>query len=107
MEIDSKLLASYRNLLSATKDTLAFTQYTQLLNRVDIPPTKRLENSYKSLFKAIDKYSQGDMDKLLGHRFLFEILKASPKKSEIYEELRTISVISLNPQVLQTQWATV
>ncbi len=89
MEIDSKLLASYRNLLSATKDTLAFTQYTQLLNRVDIPPTKRLENSYKSLFKAIDKYSQGDMDKLLGHRFLFEILKASPKKRE--RDLRRIT----------------
>ncbi len=56
---------------------------------MDINPTKRLEKSYKSLFKAIDKYSQGDMDKLLSHRFLFEILKASPKKRE--RDLRRIT----------------
>ena len=89
MEIDQNLLASYRNLLSNTKDTLAYTQFTDLLERVEITPTKRLENSYKSLFKAIDKYSQGDMDKLLGHRFLFEILSASPKKRE--RDLRRIT----------------
>jgi hypothetical protein len=89
MEIDSNLLASYRNLISATKDSLAADQFTQLLNRIEITPTKRLETSYKSLFKAIDKYSQGDMDKLLSHRFLFEILKASPKKRE--RDLRRIT----------------
>ena len=89
MEIDQNLLASYRNLLSNTKDTLAYTQFTDLLERVEITPTKRLENSYKSLFKAIDKYSQGDMEKLLSHRFLFEILRASPKKRE--RDLRRIT----------------
>ena len=89
MEIDHQLLASYRTLLSTTKDTLAYTQFNALLNRVQITPTKRLENSYKSLFKAIDKYSQGDMDKLLSHRFLFEILTASPKKRE--RDLRKIT----------------
>ncbi len=89
MEIDSKLLASYRMLLSTTKDTLAHTQFNSLINRVDIAPTKRLENSYKSLFKAIDKYSHGDMEKLLSHRFLFEILHASPKKRE--RDLRRIT----------------
>ncbi len=89
MEIDSNLLASYRRLISNTKDTLAYTQFNTLLSRVEIPPTKRLENSYKSLFKAIDKYSHGDMDKLLSHRFLFEILHASPKKRE--RDLRRIT----------------
>jgi hypothetical protein len=89
MEIDHNLLASYRTLLSTTKETLAYTQFNDLLERVEITPTKRLENSYKSLFKAIDKYSQGDMDKLLGHRFLFEILSASPKKRE--RDLRRIT----------------
>ena len=89
MEIDHNLLASYRTLLANTKDTLAHDQFTQLLNRVEIAPTKRLETSYKSLFKAIDKYSQGDMNKLLGHRFLFEILSASPKKRE--RDLRRIT----------------
>jgi len=82
MNIDSKLLASYRNLLSDTKDTLAYQQFTDLITLMEINPTKRLEKSYKSLFKAIDKYSQGDMDKLLSHRFLFEVLGASPKKRE-------------------------
>ena len=89
MQIDSNLLASYRMLLSTTKDTLAHTQFNSLINRVDIAPTKRLENSYKSLFKAIDKYSHGDMEKLLSHRFLFEILHASPKKRE--RDLRRIT----------------
>ncbi|MBP98589.1 hypothetical protein CMK18_21775 [Candidatus Poribacteria bacterium] len=82
MNIDSKLLASYRNLLSDTKDNLAYQQFTDLITLMEINPTKRLEKSYKSLFKAIDKYSQGDMDKLLSHRFLFEVLGASPKKRE-------------------------
>ena len=89
MEIDSNLLASYRTLLSTTKDTLAHTQFNSLISRVDIAPTKRLENSYKSLFKAIDKYSHGDMEKLLSHRFLFEVLHASPKKRE--RDLRRIA----------------
>ena len=89
MEIDRNLLASYRSLLSNTKDNLAHQQFTELLERVEINPTKRLENSYKSLFKAIDRYSHGDMDKLLSHRFLFEILRASPKKRE--RDLRRIT----------------
>ena len=89
MEIDRNLLASYRSLLSNTKDNLAHQQFTELLERVEINPTKRLENPYKSLFKAIDRYSQGDMDKLLSHRFLFEILRASPKKRE--RDLRRIT----------------
>ena len=89
MEIDRNLLASYRSLLSNTKDNLAHQQFTELLERVEINPTKRLENSYKSLFKAIDRHSQGDMDKLLSHRFLFEILRASPKKRE--RDLRRIT----------------
>ena len=63
MEIDSNLLASYRTLLSNTKDTLAHDQFNSLIGRMEIPPTKRLEKSYKSLFKAIDKYSHGDMEK--------------------------------------------
>jgi hypothetical protein len=82
MNIDSKLLASYRNLLSNTKDHLAYQQFNSLITIMNINPTKRLEKSYKSLFKAIDKYSHGDMDKLLSHRFLFEVLGASPKKRE-------------------------
>ena len=82
MKIDKDLLATYRNLLSATKDTLAQTQYTQLLAQIEISPTKRLENSYRSLFNAIDKYNHGDMDKLVSHRFLFDVLTASPKKRE-------------------------
>jgi len=82
MEIDSNLLASYRTLLSTTRDALAYNQFNSLLKRMEIPPTKRLEKSYKSLFKAIDKYSHGDMEKLLTHRFLFDILSASPKKRE-------------------------
>tara|TARA_Y100000996_G_scaffold387308_2_gene345986 strand:+ start:227 stop:694 length:468 start_codon:yes stop_codon:yes gene_type:complete len=89
MDIDRNLLASYRTLLSTTRDNLAHQQFTDLLERVEINPTKRLENSYKSLFKAIDKYSQGDMEKLLSHRFLFEILRASPKKRE--RDLRRIT----------------
>ena len=89
MDIDRNLLASYRTLLSTTRDNLAHQQFTDLLERVEINPTKRLENSYKSLFKAIDRYSQGDMDKLLSHRFLFEILRASPKKRE--RDLRRIT----------------
>ena len=87
MEIDQQLLASYRTLLSTTKDTLAYTQFNALLNTVQITPTKRLENSYKSLFKAIDK--KEGMEKLLSHRFLFEILSASPKKRE--RDLRKIT----------------
>jgi hypothetical protein len=89
MEIDSNLLASYRTLLSNTKDTLAHDQFNSLIGRMEIPPTKRLEKSYKSLFKAIDKYSHGDMEKLLSHRFLFEALGASPKKRE--RDLRRIT----------------
>jgi|TARA_R110000824_G_scaffold196955_10_gene380237 hypothetical protein len=82
MEIDRNLLKSYRNLLSTTKENLAYNQFTELLTIIGVKPTKKLENSYKSLFKTIDKYSQGDMPKLLNHRFLFEILTASPKKRE-------------------------
>jgi|TARA_R110001592_G_scaffold32839_1_gene114594 Tfp pilus assembly protein PilV len=89
MKIDKDLLATYRNLLSATKDTLAQTQYTQLLAQIEISPTKRLENSYRSLFNAIDKYNHGDMDKLVSHRFLFDVLTASPKKRE--RDLRRIT----------------
>lgn len=82
MEIDSNLLASYKNLLVTTRQTLAKEQFNTLVSKVDVNPTKRLEKSYISLFKAIDKYSQGDMEKLLSHRFLFEFLTASPKKRE-------------------------
>jgi hypothetical protein len=82
MNIDPNLLDSYKNLLITTKQNLATEQFNSLLGRVDINPTKRLEKSYISLFKAIDRYSQGDMEKLLSHRFLFEFLKASPKKRE-------------------------
>jgi len=82
MEIDSNLLKSYRNLLSNTKDTLAYNQFSELVDMVGVKPTKKLERSYRSLFKTIDKFSQGDMPKLLNHRFLFEMLMASPKKRE-------------------------
>jgi|TARA_B100001996_G_scaffold105470_1_gene79369 DNA integrity scanning protein DisA with diadenylate cyclase activity len=82
MEIDSNLLKSYRTLLSTTKDNLAHTQFTELVTMLGVKPTKKLENSYRSLFKTIDKYTHGDMPKLLNHRFLFEILTASPKKRE-------------------------
>lgn len=88
MELSADLLASYRSMLSNTKDTLAHTQFTQFAERVDIPTTKRLENSYKSLFNALDKFTYGDMSKLLKHRFLFDVLKASPKKRE--RDLRRI-----------------
>jgi len=88
MELSADLLASYRSMLSNTKDTLAHTQFTQFAERVDIPTTKRLENSYKSLFNALDKFTYGDMSKLLKHRFLFDVLKASPKKRE--RDLRKI-----------------
>jgi len=40
------------------------------------------------LFKALDKVSPKDMSKLLRHRFLFEVLTASPKKRE--RDLRRI-----------------
>ena len=82
MEIDSNLLKSYRNLLSTTKDNLAYNQFSELIGIIGVKPTKKLEKSYRSLFKTIDKFSQGDMPKLLTHRFLFEILTASPKKRE-------------------------
>ena len=88
MELSADLLASYRSLLSNTKDTLAHNQFNQFAERVDIPTTKRLENSYKSLFNALDKFTYGDMSKLLKHRFLFDVLKASPKKRE--RDLRKI-----------------
>ncbi len=82
MEIDLNVLKSYRNLLTTTKDTLAHNQFTELADIIGVKPTKRLEKSYRSLFKTIDKFSHGDMPKLLNHRFLFEILMASPKKRE-------------------------
>ncbi len=75
-------------MLSNTKDDLAYNQFNDFVQRVNIPPTKKLENSYKSLFKALDKVSPKDMSKLLRHRFLFEVLTASPKKRE--RDLRRI-----------------
>ena len=88
LEINTDLLANFREMLSATKDTLAHSQFREFAELVDVSPTKRLENSYKSLFKALDKFSHGDMAKLLRHRFLFDVLKASPKKRE--RDLRRI-----------------
>ncbi len=82
MEIDLNVLKSYRNLLTSTKDNLAHNQFQELVEIIGVKPTKRLEKSYRSLFKTIDKFSKGDMPKLLNHRFLFEILMASPKKRE-------------------------
>ena len=73
MEIDKEMLASYRQLLTTTKEHLAYTQYNDLLARIDVSPTKRLENSYRSLFNTIDKHSLGSAEKLLPHRFLFEV----------------------------------
>tara|TARA_Y100000992_G_scaffold249845_1_gene181682 strand:- start:4910 stop:5377 length:468 start_codon:yes stop_codon:yes gene_type:complete len=90
MEIDPAILANYRNLLVNTKQTLAHNQFQDFVRRVDISPTKRLERSYHSLFKAIDKYPLGDFAKILNHRFLFEVLNASPKKRE--RDLRRIAV---------------
>ena len=75
-------------MLSNTKDDLAYNQFNDFVQRVNISPTKKLENSYKSLFKALDKVSPQDMSKLLRHRFLFEVLTASPKKRE--RDLRRI-----------------
>jgi len=75
-------------MLSNTKDDLAYNQFNDFVQRVNISPTKKLENSYKSLFKALDKVSPKDMSKLLRHRFLFEVLTASPKKRE--RDLRRI-----------------
>ncbi len=75
-------------MLSNTKDDLAYDQFNDFVQRVNISPTKKLENSYKSLFKALDKFSHKDMSKLLRHRFLFEVLTASPKKRE--RDLRRI-----------------
>jgi len=75
-------------MLSNTKDDLAYNQFNDFVQRVNISPTKKLENSYKSLFKALDKVSPKDMSKLLRHRFLFEVLIASPKKRE--RDLRRI-----------------
>ena len=89
MEIDQSLLNSYKSLITNTKANLATEQFNTLIGRVNMNPTKRLEKSYISLFKAIDKYSQGDMEKLLTHRFLFEFLKASPKKRE--RDLRRVA----------------
>jgi|TARA_R110000850_G_scaffold34386_1_gene92936 hypothetical protein len=89
MEIDKEMLASYRQLLTTTKEHLAYTQYNDLLARIDVSPTKRLENSYRSLFNTIDKHSLGSAEKLLPHRFLFEVLTASPKKRE--RDLRKIA----------------
>ena len=89
MEIDKETLASYRHLLSTTKENLAYTQFNELLTRIDVSPTKRLETSYRSLFNTIDKYSFGSAEKLLPHRFLFEVLNASPKKRE--RDLRKIT----------------
>ena len=88
LEINTDLLANFREMLSATKDTLAHSQFREFAELGDVSPTKRLENSYKSLFKALDKFSHGDMAKLLRHRFLFDVLKASPKKRE--RDLRRI-----------------
>jgi len=89
MEIDKELLASYRHLLSTTKENLALTQFTDLLTTIEITPTKRLETSYRSLFNMIGKNNYGSADKLLSHRFLFEVLTASPKKRE--RDLRRIA----------------
>jgi len=75
-------------MLSNTKDDLAYNQFNDFVQRVNISPTKKLENSYKSLFKALDKVSPKDMSKLLRHRFLFEVLTASPNKRE--RDLRRI-----------------
>ena len=84
MEIDLNVLKSYRNLLTSTKDNLAHDQFQELVEIIGVKPTKRLEKSYRSLFKTIDKFSKGDMPKLLNHRFLFEVLMASLKsESEI------------------------
>ena len=88
LELNADVLASFRKMLSNTKESLAYTQFREFAELIDVSPTKRLENSYKSLFKALDKFSHGDMAKLLRHRFLFDVLKASPKKRE--RDLRRI-----------------
>ncbi len=90
MRIDPAILANYRHLIVTTKESLAQNQFQHFVNTVQVSPTKRLEKSYHSLFKAIDKYPMGDYAKILNHRFLFEILKASPKKRE--RDLRRITV---------------
>jgi len=91
MEIDSNLLASYRTLLSTTKDTLAHDQFNSLIGRMEIAPTKRLEMGIWKNYFLIDFYL----------RFWVHLQR---KGKEIYEGLRVISVISLNPQVVLTQW---
>jgi hypothetical protein len=88
MELNPEIIANFRQMLSNSKDDLAYDQFNAFVQRVNISPTKKLENSYKSLFKALDKFSYKDMTKLLNHRFLFEVLKASPKKRE--RDLRRI-----------------
>ena len=88
MELKPEILANFRQMLSNTKYILAYNQFNDFVTLVDVSPTKRLENSYKSLFKALDKFTYGDMSKLLKHRFLFDVLKASPKKRE--RDLRRI-----------------
>jgi len=88
LSLNTDILANFRQMLSNSKDNLALNQFRNFAEQVEVSPTKRLENSYKSLFKALDKFSHGDMTKLLQHRFLFEILKASPKKRE--RDLRRI-----------------
>ena len=70
MELKPEILANFRQMLSNTKDDLAYNQFNDFVTLVDVSPTKRLENSYKSLFKALDKFTYGDMSKLLKHRFL-------------------------------------
>jgi hypothetical protein len=64
MEIDKEMLATYRQLLTTTKEHLAYTQFNDLLTRIDISPTKRLETSYRSLFNTIDKHSFGSAEKI-------------------------------------------
>ncbi len=88
LEFNSDILANFRQMLSNSKDNLAHTQFKDFASQVDVSPTKRLENSYKSLFKALDKFSHGDITKIVQHRFLFDVLKASPKKRE--RDLRRI-----------------
>ncbi len=89
MELSPEILDNFRQMLSNTKDNLASNQFKDFVGVLEINPTKRLENSYKSLFKALDKFSHGDLPKLLKHRFLFDVLKASPKKRE--RDLRRIT----------------
>ena len=88
LELNADVLANFRQMLSNTRDTLAHSQFHDFVGKIDVSPTKRLENSYKSLFNALDKFGHNDMPKLLRHRFLFDVLKASPKKRE--RDLRRI-----------------